>query len=288
MPINDAALNNDASSTAFYCVHDVTGAAGTDFVDLAQRLGTTARFYGFQVPPKKMQDADFGSSIESIATYYKDVLTKFQPEGPFLLGGFCAGAIVALEIAQQLRTGGRDVRLLVAIDAVPENTRPELSAWHPIYLMTLARNLPGWIIHGGLKKHKDTHSLLRRFSHTLIMLSKAAIGRNPRKKMSGGYAIFMDLTRFPPAQRLFINRFYNACFDYAAENYLGNVVVYEASVKPLFHWPQLGSRWRTIAQNSEIVRITGTHLSMMQEPDVGELARDMLKWISKHSSAGAR
>jgi thioesterase domain-containing protein len=85
----------------------------------------------------------------------------------------------------------------------------------------------------------------------------------------------MDLSRYPPPQRLFINRIYAACFAYVAQQYTGDVVVYEANVTPLFHLPQLRSRWRGIAPQAQFVGITGTHLGMLREPFVGEMARDL-------------
>jgi thioesterase domain-containing protein len=284
VPINDSALRKDTLGPAFYCVHDITGVAGSDFIDLARRLDMTAQFYGIQAPPKKMADVDFGSSIESLAEYYADALRRFQPEGPFFLGGFCAGAIIALDIALKMHAFGREVALLVAIDAVPENTRPQLQPWNPKYVAQLLCNLPGWFKHGGLSKQKDSHSLLRRVANNAIAIGNVALGRKPSDKFGGGHVIDgqMDLSRYPPEQRDFINRFYNACFAYFAASYSGEIVVYEASVKPLVHLPQLRSRWRSIAPQAEFVGITGTHLSMLREPYVGELAHDLGPRIGLH------
>ena len=39
-----------------------------------------------------------------------------QPEGPYLLGGFCGGGLIAFEMAHQLRTQGQAVDLLVLIE----------------------------------------------------------------------------------------------------------------------------------------------------------------------------
>jgi len=286
VPINDSALGGTTQTPAFYCVHDVTGGALSDFVELARRLDTATRFYGIQTSPKKMLETDFGASIKSLATYYVEKLTGFQPQGPFMVGGFCAGAIIALEIAQQLRASGREVNLLVAIDAAPENTFADRQPWHPAYWVELVRNLPGWVSHGGFGKEKHSHTLIRRFWNNLIALGKAAMGRHRSQKMSGGYAIDSDmsLSQFPPAQRLFINRLFSACFEYSPANYPGDVVVYEAKVKPLFHLPQLASRWRGIAAQSQLVCISGTHLSMMRAPFVDEIATDMRNRIVYYCS----
>lgn len=112
------------------------------------------------------------------------------------------------------------------------------------------------------------------------------MGRHRSQKMSGGYAIDIDmsLSHFPPPQRLFINRLFSACFEYFPEMYPGEVVVYEANTKPLFHLPQLESRWRGIAPRLNVVGISGTHLGMMREPCVDEIAKDMGKRFANYAA----
>jgi thioesterase domain-containing protein len=50
-------------------------------------------------------------------------LRTVQPTGPYLVGGFCAGGLVAYEIAQQLRAAGERVDLLVVVDTAALNAR---------------------------------------------------------------------------------------------------------------------------------------------------------------------
>ena len=125
-----------------------------------------------------------------------------------------------------------------------------------------------------------------RLYNNVIVLGKAAMGFKRGEKLRGGYAIdgFMKLTRFSPAERLFINRLFGACFTYIPQEYPGDVVVYEANIKPLLELPQLGGRWRGFAPRSELVEISRTHLSMIHEPYVEEIASDMRKRIAKYLS----
>ncbi len=64
------------------------------------------KFDGLQVPP----------TIEAIAAAYIESMRTVQPDGPYLLAGFCAGGLLAYEIAQQLRAAGQAVDLLALID----------------------------------------------------------------------------------------------------------------------------------------------------------------------------
>lgn len=278
LPLNQSARCGNLQIPRFYCVHSVTGTTGTTFFDLAQRFGPTVRFYGIQAPPKQMNNTEFGATIESIADHYVDALAKFQPTGPIVLGGYCLGAIIALEMAKKLRAGGREVGPLLAIDGAPENTGTLLGQRDLQYWLKLARNLPGWIMHGDLMRSRTLQSLIRSLSHNAFAFGKGAIGLKRGEKLGGGYAMdsMMDLSNYPPAHRLFINRLFNAMFAYVPEKYSGDVVSYEAKITPLLCLPQLGRAWNEVAPKTEVVSIIGTHISMMHEEHyVDALANDM-------------
>jgi thioesterase domain-containing protein len=277
LPINDSALRADTPIPAFYCVHSITGAAGTDFLSLAQRLDRTVGFYGIQAPPKLMQESEFGASIGALADHYARALIKFQPDGRFMLGGYCIGAVIALEMAKLLRAQGREVGPILAIDGAPENVGIMLTRWQPRYWLEMAGNLPRWIQHADLMRSRSMHSLLRSLSKHAVAIGKGAMGLRQGEKLGGGFAIdgMMDLSLYPPDQRQFMNRLYAAMFTYVPEPYPGEVIVYEAKVTPLLSLPQIGRIWRKFAPQAEIVRIIGTHIEMMHEPYVDALAEDI-------------
>jgi thioesterase domain-containing protein len=281
VPINDCALRPDSERPTFYCVHSASGVAGTDFLDLAQRLEPSVQFFGIQAPLKQMSDADFGKSVESIADFYADALEKFQPTGPFLLGGYCVGAVIALAMVDNLRSRGREVGPLLAIDGVPENTNMAWRRWKPQYWAELARNLRGWFNHGDLMRNRTLRSLIWSISNNAAAIGKSALGLKRGQKLGGGYAIegIMDVSRYAPEHKSFVNRLFGALFDYAPKGYSSEVVVYEATVKPLLYLPQVGRIWKTFAPRAQVVEIVGTHISMMHNPYVDALAEDMRKRI---------
>jgi thioesterase domain-containing protein len=286
LPINDSAMRDEAPNAAFYCVHSVTGAAGTDLLQLAERLDRAVSFYGIQAPPKLMQGSEFGASIEATAEHYVKALVTFQPEGRLMLGGYCIGAVIALEMAKRLRALGREVGPIVAIDGAPENVGIVLTRWRARYWLEVAGNVPRWIMHADLMRSRSLHSLLRSLRKHAVAIGKSAMGLKQGEKLGGGYAIdrMMDLSLYPPAQRLFINRLYAAMFSYFPEPYAGEVVVYEAKVTPLLSLPQIGRIWRKLAPRAEIVSIVGTHIGMMQEPYVDALAEDVHARVIKFFS----
>jgi surfactin family lipopeptide synthetase A len=95
-------LHGDWVYGAYYCLK------------LAHELGPDQPFYvlepyrfdGLQVPP----------TFEAMAAAHIESMRAVQPEGPYLLGGFCGGGVVAFEMARQLRAAGQAVDLLVLIE----------------------------------------------------------------------------------------------------------------------------------------------------------------------------
>jgi len=53
------------------------------------------------------------TSIEAMAEFSVKAIRAIQPDGPYLVGGWCASGLTAYEIAQQLRAQGQEVALLV-------------------------------------------------------------------------------------------------------------------------------------------------------------------------------
>jgi amino acid adenylation domain-containing protein len=87
--------------------------------------------------------------IESMAAEYLVELRRFQPTGPYLLGGFCFGGTVAYEMARQLTTAGEEIRLLAMIDPDPvgHKDNPRRTAAFPSRersLLPWAAKVAGW------------------------------------------------------------------------------------------------------------------------------------------------
>ena len=65
-------------------------------------------------------------SVEGMARDYLAELRTHRPRGPYMLGGMCAGALIALEMARQLRIDGETIAtyrqtVLTAFQEVEDN-----------------------------------------------------------------------------------------------------------------------------------------------------------------------
>jgi amino acid adenylation domain-containing protein len=56
------------------------------------------------------------ATVEGIATAHVSTMLALQPSGPYFLGGYCLGAVVAFEMAHQLKDLGHEIGLLAIID----------------------------------------------------------------------------------------------------------------------------------------------------------------------------
>jgi thioesterase domain-containing protein len=276
-------LNEKGNGPAFYCVHSLGGEAAC-FRHLAQLLGPEQRFYGIQVPTRK-RTAEFASSVEAIAQYYTDALVAFQPDGPFIIGGWSAGSIIGLEMARQLRARGREVLLFVALDGAPYNTGAGISLWNPVYYCKLAGNLPRWI-RDDLMKNSSAKLLFKRVLSKAKAIAKIAVSAVRGDSITRGHAVegFMDTSSYSHTRMAYMKALFNALRRYVPPEYPERVVVYAAKTQPLCHLLQVDAIWTKIAANAAIVPVKGTHLSIIDRPHVDALAADLRKRLAEFSA----
>ncbi|RKG66141.1 non-ribosomal peptide synthetase, partial [Corallococcus exercitus] len=112
----------------FFLVHPGGGNV-LAYSELARRLGPSLPVYGLQ--SRGLDGRPVAESIEEMAGLYIEALRTVQPHGPYQLGGWSLGGLVAYEMAQRLREAGEAVDLLALIDThVPGLTKPSQDTTH--------------------------------------------------------------------------------------------------------------------------------------------------------------
>jgi len=66
-----------------------------------QHLGDDQPLYGLQPPGLDGQREPL-ARVEDLAAYFAAQIRAFRPDGPYIIAGFCAGGMIAFELARQL------------------------------------------------------------------------------------------------------------------------------------------------------------------------------------------
>lgn len=74
-------------------------------------------FYGVRAQERLLGKFEAGRGVPQIAAGYIARIRALQPHGPYYLAGYCAGGVIAFEMAVQLRRAGEPVALLMMIDS---------------------------------------------------------------------------------------------------------------------------------------------------------------------------
>ncbi|WP_461092645.1 amino acid adenylation domain-containing protein [Spirosoma gilvum] len=100
-----------------FLVHPISGEVGYVY-QLSTYLSEDQPVYGLRAVGLD----GIGSplpSVEAMATHYIEQLLEQHPMGPYALGGYSMGGVIAFEMAQQLRRMGKEIILLALIDSYP-------------------------------------------------------------------------------------------------------------------------------------------------------------------------
>jgi amino acid adenylation domain-containing protein len=95
------------SKPPFFCIHGVEL--------LARHMDPEQPFYALH--PHALDGRVAPTRVEAMAKDYLHAIQLRQPKGPYFLGGYSFGGLVAFEIAHQLQRQGHKIGLLVLLDS---------------------------------------------------------------------------------------------------------------------------------------------------------------------------
>ncbi|MFZ1469961.1 MAG: SDR family NAD(P)-dependent oxidoreductase [Paracoccaceae bacterium] len=228
---------------------------------LAQLLGGDRPFYGLQAKGLYGDDAPHDDFTAAAADYIAE-MRAVQPQGPYLLGGFSGGGLIAWEIARQLQAAGQEVPLVVLLDT-PVPLRPSLSRRDKALIKWAELRVKG--------------------PRYLLDWARARWAWETTKRQPGAV---------PEGEAAFNNTGIEAAFRAALPRY----VMVERRGATLLFRPPLDRRWQVsqgawvstareyvlpdndltrFAPGLEVIEVPGDHDSMVLEPNVRVLAARM-------------
>jgi surfactin family lipopeptide synthetase C len=117
------AIQPDGPKRPLFCVHPGGGTV-LGYVDLARHLGSEQPFYGLESLGLYEEQKSY-ARVEDMAAHYIKAMQVVQPQGPYLLAGWCFGGLVAFEMAQQLQAQSQEVSFLGLLDISTERVASE-------------------------------------------------------------------------------------------------------------------------------------------------------------------
>jgi thioesterase domain-containing protein/acyl carrier protein len=265
----------EGAKPRFFCVHALGGNV-LEYYELARHLGEDQPFYGLQSAGLDDKQQPH-KRVEDMAAHYIKEMRQLQPEGPYFIGGRSLGGMVAFEMAQQLRAEGQAVGLLALLDTYP-------SGYAKLFRNEATLRAA---VHRGLQRTKahlsnlGTLSLREKLSY---LANKARFA--PIKLRSQiwrrVYRWYENLGRPLPRMLRDIEEFNSlAVRNYTPRIYEGEVTLFWASAD-LRTSLDLVEGWRALAGGGiGVQEIPGSHLDIVKEPHVGELARKLSSSLNR-------
>jgi amino acid adenylation domain-containing protein len=228
-----------------YFVHPVGGNVFC-YAELAHHLGSEQSFYGLQSFGLAEGQSTL-TGISEMAALYLEAIFRVQAEGPYLLGGWSMGGLVAFEMAQQLQDAGHEVGLLALVDT-----------HSPAVLKQTTET--------------DDEKLWVQFQSDMTALYGLEQSDSDSDQLKRLFQIFSMNVR--------------AMMRYELKRYTGRITYFRASSRLAAELPcDPIEEWRTLAaQGVEVHMIPGNHYTMLTEPSVQVMA-DWLRTCLSHKEA---
>jgi thioesterase domain-containing protein len=225
-------------------------------------------------------------SFEDMVQAHLAEMRSLQPEGPYFLGGYCLGGLLALEAARQLTALGEEVGLVALIQTMnPAYARfnPDLTLWHRAWYRATKRiDLELAYLH-----HRGGNHILERCRRTWdIAVAKTAITFDDWMDHGQGHGVRRGTSMAHTLELLAIEH-EQARTRYELRPYNGTVLLFRASrqISGLMADSNLG--WKDVLTGKlAVCEVPGHQETMLLEPNVSYLAKELTAHLhaAQHSS----
>jgi amino acid adenylation domain-containing protein len=241
---------------------------------LAMHLGSERPFYALQ--PQGLDGKETPHTrVEDMASRYIRDMQNVQPQGPYFIGGFSFGGIIALEVAQQLQQQGEEVASLIMLDTcrpgyhrrlplrkrIPIHIRKLLQ--QPAYVRQKVKDMARW----GKYHLKEKYKPYTKMAHNFAQLAMSLPEHDEHLEVIQANAIALN--------------------EYSFNSYPGKLTLLRTADAErdddsvgMEYDPDFG--WTDIFEGGlEIHHIPGSHLSLLDEPHISVVA-ERLKECLQH------
>ena len=258
-------LQTQGNKQPFFCIHPAGGHVFY-YHDLSRYLGNNQPFYGIQAQGFNEGEKIF-TNVEDMAEFYVQTLLEFQPDGPYQIGGWSFGGVVAFEMGQQLLQQGQEVSLLALLDP-----------WVPI-LLDPNKKIDNLYMKGVLSRYFGG-----MFGITDLVTEDELLGLKSEEQIEFIIDKAEKLKLFPKEATREQNRRFidviigtlKATYTYKRRPYPGKVTVFRAQEKhphgidPQLVWVEMYAILDVA--DMEVVMVPGNHFTFIKESNNKVLA----------------
>jgi amino acid adenylation domain-containing protein len=249
-------LRASGSKRPLFLVHPAGGNVFC-YITLAQRLASDRPIHAFQSRPMDL-DVEPSADVSEMAETYLNEMLGASPDGPYFLGGWSMGGVIAFEMACRLKARNLPVAMVALFDSYPSSANP-------------------------ISQHQDDYSRrLLAFARDLglqpadIAALRAGTSDLTQDELLNG---FIELASFSAgldnreALRL-LQTFMNnsqALREYVPRQFDGSVVLLKAAEQATGGY-DLTTAWNAVATRGvHSYTVPGDHYSILREPNIAVL-----------------
>ena len=225
------------------------------YLDLGRFLSVDQPFYGILLGFEVRTELP-DKSFAEIASAVLDEIRRVQPRGPYHLGGYCFGAVLAFEIALQLREQGEEIAYFSMFEA---------SA--PLSIGSLRR-----------PRFEKLRYRMLRLRRTISTHPFVVAAKSFERILDDLRLRFLGLSGDRPF------------FDFKPRRYDGPVDLFLCRESPYRLIPERDARlgWAQWCTALNVKEVSGNHITMLREPLVRALAPMVDEQIRRAQAAGRR
>jgi amino acid adenylation domain-containing protein len=266
MDVSSAVVIQAGSETRLplFAIH-VLGEGGRFFRPLAQYLGIEQPVYGLAAQMLDVENAP-RNRVEDLATYYIQEMRLVQPEGPYYLVGMSYGGAIVYEMARQLEQLGLPLGLVALLDTYGPNTEETLPSRDRLLAHWLSWQQQG-LDYVGQKVQNIWQS---RWEQAQISYGRVAQRWGMRIPYELRYKMILADNSI-------------ASDAYVPKSFGGRLALFRATEAVFYSQRYLddGLGWRDLVGALDIYDVPGTHMSMVEEPQVQSLAKQMQQALAQ-------
>jgi thioesterase domain-containing protein len=260
-----------------FLVHGLGGGV-VGYADLVAHLGGSFAVYGLNAAGLE-DDAAPDPTIAAMAARYLRAIRTLQPHGPYRLGGYCYGGVVAFEMAQQLAAGGEAVPLLAIIEGTAPGARRDHGGaqLRPRLALALA-SLPFW-----WREYRTLGpDVLRRRVLRKVQACTPAGGPAPAGRLAEA-PVDDDLSLLPARRQQLLAVHLRAIRSYTPGPYAGRALLFRGRDRTISQVlrgpldPTLG--WGRLARTVTVTAVPGAHRNVHLEPHAPALAAALTTYL---------